>query len=77
MAAKAKIMTKIECMVSERMLDKLDVVAKVDGVSRNEAIRTVLKEGFDSLDMAYYMREWKTMMEDDEDDDEEVTDEED
>lgn len=66
----AKPMVKIECMISERNVDRLDVIAKVDGVSRNEAVRTVLKEGFDALDMKAYMRDYRDMLEEDEEEEE-------
>ena len=76
MAPKESKMSKIECMVSVRMLGKLDIIAKVDGISRNEAVRTVLKEGFDALDMKDYMNQYRDMLEEEEEEEEDEDEDE-
>ena len=46
------------------MLDKLDMVAQVDELTRGEVIRMALREYLDELDLKWYKKEIDEMRED-------------
>ena len=47
-------MTRVEAKVPKSMVEKLDMVATVDELTRGEVIRMALREYLDELDLEWY-----------------------
>lgn len=68
-------MVLIQLRMPKRLVEKLNIVAKVDEQTRSEVIRDAVREYLSELDWRWYEKEYEKILEDEEDDEDEEDEE--